>query len=116
MNLGGPAYHVSLLSGRMDAARFETLLVSGRVPPGEEASEDLAERYGARLVRSRHLGRALRPLDDLRALGEVARIASRFRPDIVHTHTAKAGMIGRLPGPGRPPPAVVVATYPRDAL
>jgi glycosyltransferase involved in cell wall biosynthesis len=112
MNLGGPAYHVSLLSGRMDPARFETLLVSGRVPPGEESSEDLAERYGARLVRSRHLGPALRPLDDLRALGEVARIARRFRPHIVHTHTAKAGMIGRLAveACGRPRP-IVVHTY-----
>jgi glycosyltransferase involved in cell wall biosynthesis len=112
MNLGGPAYHVSLLSGRMDPVRFETLLVSGRVPPGEESSEDLAERYGARLVRSRHLGPALRPLDDLRALGEVVRIARRFRPQIVHTHTAKAGMIGRLAAEacGRPRP-IVVHTY-----
>src|SRR4051812_10080855 len=111
MNLGGPAYHVSLLSGRMDPARFETLLVSGRVPPGEDSAEDLAERYGARLVRSRHLGPALRPLDDLRALGEVARIARRFRPDIVHTHTAKAGMIGRLAAEVCRPRPIVVHTY-----
>jgi glycosyltransferase involved in cell wall biosynthesis len=112
MNLGGPAYHVSLLSGRMDRARFETLLVAGRVPPGEESSADLAERYGARRVDARHLSPALRPLDDLRALREVGRIARAFRPDIVHTHTAKAGMIGRLAaevcGPPRP---IVVHTY-----
>jgi glycosyltransferase involved in cell wall biosynthesis len=112
MNLGGPAYHVSLLSGRMAPERFETLLVSGRVPPGEESSTDLAERYGARLVSARHLSPALRPVDDLRALREVARIARAFRPDIVHTHTAKAGMIGRLAAEvcGRPRP-VVLHTY-----
>ena len=111
MNLGGPAYHVSLLSGRMDRERFETLLVSGRVPPGEDSAEDLAARYGARLARSRWLGPALRPLDDLRALGEVARIARRFRPDIVHTHTAKAGMIGRLAAEVCRPRPIVVHTY-----
>lgn len=112
MNLGGPAYHVSLLSGRMDHERYETLLVAGRVPPGEESSADLAERYGARLVSARHLSPALKPADDLRALREVARIARAFRPDIVHTHTAKAGMIGRLAAEvcGRPRP-VVVHTY-----
>jgi len=80
MNLGGPAYHVSLLSGRMDPERYETLLVAGRVPPGEESSADLAGRYGARLVAAEHLSPALRPADDLRALREVARIARAFRP------------------------------------
>jgi glycosyltransferase involved in cell wall biosynthesis len=112
MNLGGPAYHVSLLSGRMDRDRFETLLVSGRVPPGEASAADLAESYGARLVSARHLSPALRPADDLRALREVARIARAFRPHVVHTHTAKAGMIGRLAAEvcGRPRP-IVVHTY-----
>lgn len=111
MNLGGPAYHVSLLSGRMDPARFETLLVSGRVPPGEASSADLADRYGARLASARHLSPALKPLDDLRALREVTRIARAFRPHLVHTHTAKAGMIGRLAAEACRPRPVVVHTY-----
>jgi glycosyltransferase involved in cell wall biosynthesis len=112
MNVGGPAYHVSLLSGRMDQARFPTLLVSGRVASGEASSADLAQRYGARHVHVEHLGPELRPLDDLRAFREVGRIARAFRPHLVHTHTAKAGFIGRLAaqvcGPPRP---IVVHTY-----
>ena len=111
MNLGGPAYHVSLLSGRMDPARFETLLVSGRVPRGEQSSADLAERYGARHVNVAHLGPELRPLDDLRALREVVRIARAFRPHIVHTHTAKAGLIGRLAAEFCAPRPIVLHTY-----
>ncbi len=49
MNLGGPAYHVGLLSGGLDRARFQTLLVSGRAGPGEVDSREPAERYGALL-------------------------------------------------------------------
>src|SRR3954451_23848925 len=111
MNLGGPSYHVSLLSGRMDRARFDTLLVSGRVPRGEESSADLAQRYGARHVDVEHLGPELRPLEDLRALREVVRIARRFRPHIVHTHTAKAGLIGRLAAQVCTPRPIVLHTY-----
>jgi glycosyltransferase involved in cell wall biosynthesis len=112
MNMGGPAYQVSLLSGRMDQRRFPTLLVSGRVPPGEGSSDHLAQRYGARHAVVPSLGPELRPLEDLKALREVTRIARAFRPDIVHTHTAKAGMIGRLAAEltGDPKP-IVIHTY-----
>ncbi|MEA2247956.1 MAG: hypothetical protein QOH46_2485, partial [Solirubrobacteraceae bacterium] len=60
--MGGPAYHVSLLSGRMDQQRFPTLLVSGRVPAGEASSDSLAQRYGAHHMRIDTLGPELRPL------------------------------------------------------
>ncbi|MEA2466082.1 MAG: hypothetical protein QOJ57_208, partial [Thermoleophilaceae bacterium] len=110
--MGGPAYHVSLLSGRMDQQRFPTLLVSGRVPAGEASSDGLAQRYGAHHMRIDTLGPELRPLQDLRALRDVARIARSFRPHIIHTHTAKAGFIGRLAAAlcGSPRP-IVLHTY-----
>ena len=112
MNLGGPAYHVSLLSGRMSPDRFATILVSGTVPAGEESSEHLAERYGARHLRLDSLGPELNPLRDLRALRDVARIARGFRPHVIHTHTAKAGVIGRLAAQAcRSPRPIVVHTY-----
>jgi glycosyltransferase involved in cell wall biosynthesis len=112
MNLGGPAYHVSLLSGRMSPERFATILVSGTVPAGEASSEHLAQRYGAHHVRLDSLGPELHPLRDLRALRDVARIARGFRPHVIHTHTAKAGVIGRLAAQAcRSPRPVVVHTY-----
>ena len=97
MNIGGPAIHVALLTGRLDPSRFETLLVSGR----EGASEGSMLELGrlpepVRPLRVETLGRAVSPFDDIRALARVVRIARRFRPHVVHTHLAKAGFVGRL--------------------
>jgi glycosyltransferase involved in cell wall biosynthesis len=96
LNIGGPAYHVSLLSGRLDPDDYETLLVAGRVGPGEGSFEELAEHYGAHLQIVDTLGPELHPLHDLRAFLALRRTIRRFRPDIVHTHTAKAGLLGRF--------------------
>ena len=96
MNIGGPAYHVSLLSGLLDREAYETLLVAGKVGPGEGSFEDLAERYGAQLEIVESLGPELRPLRDLHAFFLLRRAVRRFRPHIVHTHTAKAGLLGRF--------------------
>jgi UDP-N-acetylmuramyl pentapeptide phosphotransferase/UDP-N-acetylglucosamine-1-phosphate transferase/glycosyltransferase involved in cell wall biosynthesis len=112
MNVGGPAYHVSLLSGRLDPHRYDTLLVSGNVGPGEASFAELADQYGARLETIPSLGPEVRPLSDIRALFALTRIVRRFRPDIVHTHTAKAGLLGRTAAlfAGRRRP-VIVHTY-----
>jgi glycosyltransferase involved in cell wall biosynthesis len=112
MNMGGPAYQVSLLSGRLDPSRYETLLACGDVGPGEESMEFLAERYGATLERIPGLGPRVRPLDDLRALVALVGVVRRFRPDIVHTHTAKGGFLGRLAATiARRPRPLIVHTY-----
>jgi glycosyltransferase involved in cell wall biosynthesis len=112
LNLGGPAYHVSLLSARLDPARYDTVLAIGRVPALEESFEDVAVRYGARLQTVEGLGPDIRPLSDLRAMIALTRLIRRLRPDIVHTHTAKAGVLGRIAvvlARGRRP--VVLHTY-----
>jgi len=108
MNVGGPAYHVSLLSGRMDPARFETQLLTGALGAGEGSFEHLAERYGARLRRVDGLRPELSPMGDFTAVRAVARILRRFRPHVVHTHTAKAGTVGRL--------AALLALRPRPVI
>jgi glycosyltransferase involved in cell wall biosynthesis len=112
MNIGGPAYHVSLLSGRMDRERYSTLLVHGEVGPGEASFAGLAAREGCRVDSVTSLGPEIRPLADLRALVALIRAMRRFRPAIVHTHTAKAGALGRLAAwlSARPRP-VIVHTY-----
>jgi glycosyltransferase involved in cell wall biosynthesis len=108
LNMGGPAHHVSLLSGMLDRDRYETLLLHGEVGPGEASLVDVAHRRGATLESVPGLGPELRPADDLRALFALVRHVRRFRPDIVHTHTAKAGMLGRL--------AVLFARRPRPVV
>jgi glycosyltransferase involved in cell wall biosynthesis len=108
MNIGGPAHHVSLLSGRLDRDRFETLLVHGALGTGEGSFEPLAEREGCAVQTVPGLRPQLRPDADLRALLGLVRVMRAFRPDIVHTHTAKAGFLGRL--------AAVMATDPRPVI
>ncbi len=75
LNLGGPAHQAALLSGRrMDPERFETLLVHGRLAPGEESMADLAEREGARMLYLPTLGQPISPVADARAFGALRRI------------------------------------------
>jgi glycosyltransferase involved in cell wall biosynthesis len=109
MNLGGPAHHVAMLSGRLDRERYETLLVSGGVGPGEEEHTD---RVGVNIRYIDPLGPEIRPLRDMLALIALIRLVRAFRPAIVHTHTAKAGMLGRTAALFAPKPRpVVVHTY-----
>jgi glycosyltransferase involved in cell wall biosynthesis len=111
MNVGGPAHHVSLLSGRLDPDRYETLLVHGRVGEAEGSFAHLAEREGCRVQTIESLRPELDPRSDTRALAELARVVRSFRPHLVHTHTAKAGFLGRSAArlAGRRP--LVVHTY-----
>jgi glycosyltransferase involved in cell wall biosynthesis len=95
LNVGGPALHTTLLTRRM-APVWDTTLATGAVSPGEVEAVHLLERYGVTPVRIPGLGRAPRLEDDLRALGALMSLFRRVRPDLVHTHTAKAGAIGRV--------------------
>ncbi|WP_406398181.1 glycosyltransferase [Streptomyces sp. NBC_00879] len=94
MNVGGPAVQVSALMRGLDPELFDHLLITGQVGSGEA---DYLDQRAADLPvqRLEWLGRAVRPTDDVRCVVELARAMRRFRPHIVHTHTAKAGALGR---------------------
>src|SRR6266566_918781 len=99
LNVGGPALNAALLSARLDPDRFETLLVAGTEKASEGSMLELGRLgEGLNLRRVPALGREISPLDDLRAFMTITKIAREFRPDIVHTHLAKAGTIGRIAG------------------
>jgi glycosyltransferase involved in cell wall biosynthesis len=112
LNMGGPAHHVGLLGSMLDSERYETLLLHGDVGIGEASLEDSVRARGTSLARVPGLRPEVRPHDDLRALASLVRAVRRLRPDIVHTHTAKAGLLGRLAAVlARGPRPVVVHTY-----
>jgi proteasome lid subunit RPN8/RPN11 len=95
MNVGGPALQVADLSAGL-AERYPTLLVTGEVADGEAELVDRARARGVQVVKIPELGRRLRPWHDLVALMQLVRLMRRHRPRIVHTHTAKAGTLGRI--------------------
>ena len=96
LNMGGPARHTVLLDRGLGADGFDTLLVHGAVSTGEASFEQLAERAHIPTFRIPALGRRIRPLDDVRALTTLWRVLRRVRPAVVHTHTTKAGTLGRI--------------------
>ena len=95
MNIGGPALHVSLLSGGLNRAGYENLLVAGTGTAREGNLAELARQQGVRTESLPLLGREISPLRDPVCLAQLRQIVKKFRPQIVHTHTAKAGFIGR---------------------
>jgi len=110
--MGGPAHQAALLSGRrFHPDRYETLLVHGAVPPGEASLAGLAEEEGAEMRFVGELRQSVNPLNDSRALAKLIRIARRFKPDVVHTHTAKAGFLGRQAALAVRPRPAIVHTY-----
>lgn len=96
LNIGGPSLHVVHLSAGLAAHGFETRLVVGRTGDREGDFHDLAAARDVDLAILPELGRAIRPLDDLRAVLRLYKLIRTYRPKIVHTHTAKAGTLGRV--------------------
>src|SRR5258706_4353327 len=97
LNVGGPARHVVWLNQALNAEGFETLLVTGTVPAGEDDMSDFAAAHGVTPLVIPSMSRELSPRD-FSTIWHLWRLMVRFRPDIVHTHTAKAGAVGRIAG------------------
>ena len=95
MNIGGPAWQVSVLVRGLNPDQFESQLISGQVADGEADFVDLRDPE-LPILRVAALGRSIRFGDDFRAFAEIRRVVVAFRPDIVHTHTGKAGVLGRI--------------------
>lgn len=100
LNVGGPALHCLLLSQKLGALGFTTTLVAGQMAEGEESYEKLfAERPDIAAVpvtRLQRLTRLPSALGDVLTLFELIQLMRRHRPAVVHTHTAKAGVLGRI--------------------
>ena len=95
LNIGGPAKHVVLLTANLSKDRYDSTLISGPVGDGEGDMSYLAKDSGIKHIFISQLSRNINPFADLMAFAKIFRIIAREKPDIVHTHTAKAGTIGR---------------------
>lgn len=96
LNVGGPSVHVTLLTAGLRRMGFETMLVSGVLGEQEGDMSYLAHDAGIEPVYLPTLQREISLLGDLRTMVALVRLMRRYRPQIVHTHTAKAGLVGRI--------------------
>lgn len=100
-NLGGPTYNAVYLTdllskGEPDEVRFETRLVGGSPIKGESHSGYIATKSGVDYEEISEMSRSINPFNDFIALWKIIRIIREYKPDIVHTHAAKAGALGRV--------------------
>ncbi len=96
LNVGGPAIHTILLTKFLSTSRFDSTLITGQISPTEGDMSYFAEEHGVVPQIIPELGREIQWRRDLIALWKMFRLLRKLRPTIVHTHTAKAGMLGRL--------------------
>ena len=92
---GGPSLNALYLSKYL-SSQFETLLVVGEKEDHEQNAYFLAEQMGIKPILIPDMGRSIHPLKDYKAYKKIQKIIRDFKPDIVHTHSAKPGAVGRL--------------------
>lgn len=113
LNVGGPALHVAYLTAGLADRGYETTLVAGSLARGEESMASVSEARGVRIETLPALHREIGVMRDAQAIVRLARLIKQERPTILHTHTAKAGAVGRiaalLAGSARPP--IIVHTF-----
>ena len=96
LNMGGPALHVAYLTKGLEERGYETTLAAGSIGRGEGSMSFVAEELGVEVLPIPQLHRDISPLYDTQSVTSIVRLIRRVRPHILHTHTAKAGAIGRV--------------------
>ena len=110
MNVGGPAVLVADLMQSVDSDKFEQVLVTGYCDENEsDYLEEVAKDIQA--IRIVGLGRSVSVIKDLLAFTGLIREIKKFDPDVIHSHTAKAGVLGRIAGLIAKPSAKRLHTY-----
>jgi len=93
-NIGGPTYNATFLT-KFLSDDFETLLIGGLPEEGESDSLHIPHEYGVEPVIIEEMKRIPNFKSDMEAYRKIKQIIEEYKPDIVHTHAAKAGALGR---------------------
>jgi glycosyltransferase involved in cell wall biosynthesis len=113
LNVGGAALSVLELAAAQQRLGHDVVVVAGRIPAGEASMEHVADELGVDYQHLPSLQREVSPLADLATIRSVRALIRERHPDVVHTHTAKAGTTGRIAArfAGGAQPPVIVHTY-----
>jgi glycosyltransferase involved in cell wall biosynthesis len=113
LNMGGPALHVAYLTKGLADRGYDTTLLAGSLARGESSMSFVAEGLGVEWHTVPQLHREISPAYDPLTVVRLVKWMRAVRPHILHTHTAKAGAVGRaaaaLAGDARPP--IIVHTF-----
>jgi len=93
LNVGGTARYITRLAEELPKHKIETFVATGFVQ-GSEQEDPSAKKL--KVIRIPSLGRQLNPIKDHFALKQLLEVVREVKPDILHTHTFKAGFIGRI--------------------
>jgi glycosyltransferase involved in cell wall biosynthesis len=104
--IGGPALNATYLT-KYKAPEWETMLVIGGKDDHEQDATHLTDRLGLHPVKVEEMKRAIDPAADRKAYNKIKALIKEFKPDVVHTHAAKSGAIGRLAAAACDVPVIV---------
>lgn len=93
LNVGGTSQYLRELINGLEKSGYEVLIAVGNVQ-GAEVEDSAIETMP--IYRIANLGRRISPISDLRALFEIRKLISEFKPDLIYSHTFKAGLLVRL--------------------
>lgn len=113
LNVGGAALSVLELAAEQQQRGHDVLVVAGTLAPGEESMRYVADELGVAVEPLPALGRELDARRDIAAVRRLRALLRSRRPDVLHTHTAKAGATGRIAAQlaGRARPRAIVHTF-----
>ena len=95
-NLGGPIYNAAYLSKYLNSKKYETYLIGGKIEKHETSGKFIIENLDIPYYEIKSMRRSVNFFLDIISLVKVLIIIYKFKPNIIHTHAAKAGIIGRI--------------------
>ena len=107
INVGGPTYHATYLTKYMNSNLFETRLISGNLDANEKSGKYILDSLNVDVSFVKHMFRKINLFKDFLAFLEIRKIIKDFQPDIIHTHAAKSGSLGRLAAFSQRVPVVI---------
>jgi glycosyltransferase involved in cell wall biosynthesis len=96
LSISGSSQHVMEMAAMFNSGRYSTTVIYGNVESYEQDNLYLAKNLGLDMINMPRMKREISPINDIITIWKLWRIMRKIKPDIVHTHTAKAGQVGRF--------------------
>ena len=95
-NVGGPVYNATYLTKYLNSDLYETLLIGGKPEKHEQSADYILNDLKVSFRQLKFMRRAISPLFDSISLIQIIIIIYKYKPNIIHTHAAKSGLLGRI--------------------